>query len=597
MAVEITSIAKGASSSGSHWYKVTVENDSSSAAYFALKQGSYWQTLYGNEQASSPSSSSYPNGGIYVAAYDTQYVWIKLEQDDHTYTIYVWYKSSNSKVGSTGTWSGSTQGNYKSVTTDSGTAVASYKLTVTDSTSSSVTVKVTGGSSGDGWNLYCSTSYSGKNNFVETVYQSGSTLTYKFTAQDEAGTALEPGTTYYFIAKHLDDSTNSNKAPGTTLPTSYTYYLVFDANGGSGAPSSKSKTSSNTYYTFDLSNYSLSEPTRSGYRFLGWGTSSSSSSTTNYFTAYKSSGYEVTAYAVWEKLNTFYLVFDANGGSGAPANKTATSSASYYTFYLSSYSLATPTRSGYSFVGWGTSSSSTVAATSFTAYQSSGYSVTAYAIWEKTASALVPNITSLTTSDVSSSSFRVSATQDNLTSGYWRIEISTSSSFSSIDGYSNSVGYLQSTLSYTFSGLSANTRYYIRIRNEYNGDYEYATGWSRYTGIVQFAWTSSDSTAVVSGQPVKDAITAEKWNLLQKKISQVSVRNGNGSVSLSSVAQGATMTANAFNAVRNAMAALSNVGSVPSVRSKGDTILAAYFANSTASLKSAINRAIEALND
>lgn len=428
MAVEITSIAKGASSSGSHWYKVTVENDSSSAAYFALKQGSYWQTLYGNEQASSPSSSSYPNGGIYVAAYDTQYVWIKLEQDDHTYTIYVWYKSSNSKVGSTGTWSGSTQGNYKSVTTDSGTAVASYKLTVTDSTSSSVTVKVTGGSSGDGWNLYCSTSYSGKNNCVETVYQSGSTLTYKFTAQDEVGTALEPGTTYYFIAKHLDDSTNSNKAPGTTLPTSYTYY-------------------------------------------------------------------------------------------------------------------------------------------------------------------------SLTTSDVSSSSFRVSATQDNLTSGYWRIEISTSSSFSSIDGYSNSVGYLQSTLSYTFSGLSANTRYYIRIRNEYNGDYEYATGWSRYTGIVQFAWTSSDSTAVVSGQPVKDAITAEKWNLLQKKISQVSVRNGNGSVSLSSVAQGATMTANAFNAVRNAMAALSNVGSVPSVRSKGDTILAAYFANSTASLKSAINRAIEALND
>lgn len=590
MSVEISSIAKGASSSGSHWYKVTVENDSSSAAYFALKQGSYWQTLYGSEQASSPSSSTYPYGGIYVSAYGTQSVWIELEQDEYTYTIYVYYKSSNSKVGATGTWSGSTQGNYKRVTTDSGTAAASYTLTATDATTSSVTVKVTGGSSGDSWNMYYSTSYSGSNTYVETVTQYGSYLTYEYTW-------LDAGTTYYFIAKHNSDGVNSNKYSATTLSQSYTYYIIFDANGGSGGPSSKSVTSSGTYYTFDLSNYSLSEPTRSGYQFLGWGTSPSSTSTTNYFTAYKSSGYEVTAYAIWEQLNTFYLVFDANGGSGAPSNRTATSSGTYYTFYLSNYSLSTPVRSGYTFVGWGTSYSSTVAATSFTAYQSSGCSVTAYAIWEKVAAAVAPNITNLTISDVSSSGFRVSATQDNLTSGYWRIEISTSNSFSSIASYSNSVGYLQSTLSYTFSGLSANTRYYIRIQNEYNGSYEYTMGWSRYTGIVPFAWTGSDSTTVVAGQPVKDAITAEKWNLLQAKIGQVSVRNGGGSVSLSNVAQGATMTAAAFNAVRNAMAALSSAGSVPGTRNKGDQILASYFANGTSSLKSAINRAIEALNN
>lgn len=405
------------------------------------------------------------------------------------------------------------------------------------------------------------------------------------------------GTTYTIKLIDPDGVQQDSRYIYSRETPTVTHTLFYLANDGSGAPSSQTV----TVAAWDDPHYftiSYTEPVRDGYTFLGWSKSSSATSAT--YTGGNTIGVsgQVTLYAVWKQSPyTYYLVFDANGGSGAPSTKSVSSYDTYYTFYLSNYSLSTPTRSGYNFVGWGTSYSSTVAATSFTAYQSSGCSVTAYAIWEKVAAAVAPNITNLTISDVSSSGFRVSATQDNLTSGYWRIEISTSNSFSSIASYSNSVGYLQSTLSYTFSGLSANTRYYIRIQNEYNGSYEYTMGWSRYTGIVPFAWTGSDSTTVVTGQPVKDAITAEKWNLLQAKISQVSVRNGGGSVSLGDVAQGATMTAAAFNAVRNAMAALSSAGSVPGTRNKGDQILASYFANGTSSLKSAINRAIEALND
>lgn len=507
MAVSITSITKGASISGEHWYRVTVENDASSSVYFALRQGSYWQTLYGSEQATSPAASSYPRGGIYVAAYNTQNVWIKLEQDDYTYTIYVYYKSSNSAVGTSGTWAGSTEGNYQRVTTDSGAAVATYTLEVTNSTSNSVTVRVKGGSSGDSWNMYYSASYSGSNTYVATITQSGSYLSYTYTG-------LSPETTYYFIAKHNADGTNSNKTPGTTQPASITYTLLFDANGGSGC---------------------------------------------------------------------------------SPSRITETSTASSYTFYLSNYSLAEPTRTGYSFVGWGNSASATTTQTSFTTTEAKGRQVTAYAVWKK-ASAVAPNAT-VSVTNVGTSSFTITATQSNLTDGYWAIQISDSSSFSTVLGTSSEVAAIKTTHTYTPSGLSANTTYYIRVYSRIDSAYAYATGWSVTTGIAPFSWTSSDGTMVVAGESVTDAITADKWNQLLRKISQVSVRNGNGSKSFTSVAAGGDILASDFNSVRNAIASLSGSGSVTGTRARGDEIKAGYFANDTSSLKSAINRAIAALND
>lgn len=457
-----------------------------------------------------------------------------------------------------------------------------------------VTVSITSGA-GNGWTIKVYNDNTG--NYVTKFSNVGSGSTYSVDLQ-----YLYDGDTgekYYIYLFDPDGVQQDRIAVPHRAQVTSTFYLIFDENGGSGAPGSRSATVMACYtsYTFSLSDYSLSEPTRDGYEFLGWGTSSGASATTTTFTAYKSGGYEVTAYAVWEKQpNTFYLLFDANGGSGAPARRTAQSQNEYYTFYLSAYTLTEPTRSGYSFVGWGTSASSTVAATSFTAYSTTDYAVTAYAIWEKAVTALVPNITSLVISGVSASGFSVTATQDNLQAGYWRIEISADSSFSSIIS-STQVIYSTRTLSYDFTGLSANTLYYIRVRNYYDGDAEYAGTWSRRTGITAFAWTNDDAANVVAGVVPQDVITAAKWNTLAQKISAVNVRRGGGSLSFTTVySERDVITAALFNELRDALANLSGAGSVTAEVSAGSGMTAAQFANDTASLKSAINRAIAALN-
>ena len=66
------------------------------------------------------------------------------------------------------------------------------------------------------------------------------------------------------------------------------------------------------------------------------------------------SGNTVTLYAVWQ-AHTYTITYNANGGSGVPSSQTKT--------YGTSITLGTtkPTRIGYYFLGWSTSSSATSA--------------------------------------------------------------------------------------------------------------------------------------------------------------------------------------------------------------------------------------------
>ena len=85
-------------------------------------------------------------------------------------------------------------------------------------------------------------------------------------------------------------------------PEKYTYTLTYNANGGSGAPDKQEvKDTTETSNTFTVSNQ---EPTREGYKFLGWATSSSATEATI------KAGDEViatkdapnkTIYAVWQQ--------------------------------------------------------------------------------------------------------------------------------------------------------------------------------------------------------------------------------------------------------------------------------------------------------
>lgn len=77
-----------------------------------------------------------------------------------------------------------------------------------------------------------------------------------------------------------------------------TYTVTYDANGGSDAPSSQAKA-----YGVNLTLSSV-QPTRSGYTFLGWATSSTATSVSYQPGASYTANANLTLYAVWKKDET-----------------------------------------------------------------------------------------------------------------------------------------------------------------------------------------------------------------------------------------------------------------------------------------------------
>ncbi len=176
--------------------------------------------------------------------------------------------------------------------------------------------------------------------------------------------------------------TSINYSPGDTYSSnsSITLYAIwnrnkytvsFNANGGSGAPASQTK-----LYGLDMT-LSSTVPTRSGYTFKGWGTSSTSTTASYQPGGTYTSNSARTLYAIWESNapTTYTVSYNANGGSGAPASQTKTHGV---TLTLSS---TKPTRSGYTFLGWSTSSSATSASYSAGGSYSTNASCTMYAVW------------------------------------------------------------------------------------------------------------------------------------------------------------------------------------------------------------------------
>lgn len=88
------------------------------------------------------------------------------------------------------------------------------------------------------------------------------------------------------------------------------YTLTYDANGGTDGPSSVTDITSTTI--------SSTVPTRSGYDFLGWSTSSKETAASYVAENTISLSSNVTLYAVWRKFYT--VTYDANGGSNAPSS-------------------------------------------------------------------------------------------------------------------------------------------------------------------------------------------------------------------------------------------------------------------------------------
>ena len=191
---------------------------------------------------------------------------------------------------------------------------------------------------------------------------------YKFLGWSTSSTATSP--TYTAGGSYTANANATLYAVWEKNPTQYT--VSYNANGGSGAPASQTK-SENVAITL-----SSTKPTRSGYTFLGWSTSSTATSPTYYPGSSYTANASVTLYAVWEKLpETYTIKYNANGGTGAPATQTKTEDVNI------TLSSTKPTRSGYKFLGWSTSSTATSATYQPGATYSTNASVTLYAVWRK----------------------------------------------------------------------------------------------------------------------------------------------------------------------------------------------------------------------
>ena len=151
-----------------------------------------------------------------------------------------------------------------------------------------------------------------------------------------------------------------------------TYTVTYNLNGGSGtAPTDSTKYTANATVTV-----TSTKPTRSGYTFKGWATSASGAVAYASGATFKITK-NMTLYAVWEQI-TYTVTYNLNGGSGtAPTDSTK-----YAANATVTVTSTKPTRSGYTFKGWATSASGTVAYASGATFKITK-NMTLYAVWEQ----------------------------------------------------------------------------------------------------------------------------------------------------------------------------------------------------------------------
>lgn len=185
--------------------------------------------------------------------------------------------------------------------------------------------------------------------------------------------SVSTNTQYYIKVKHYGSGTGT-----ISFDIKRVYDVIYNANGGNGAPAVQEK-----IYGTSLT-LSETKPTRSGYTFLGWSTSSTSTSASYQSGGSYTANANATLYAVWS-ANSYTISYNANGGTGAPSSQTK---AHGITLTLRT---STPTRSGYTFLGWSTSNTSTSVSYQPGGRYTGNVNVTLYAVWVKDSSGIEDN--------------------------------------------------------------------------------------------------------------------------------------------------------------------------------------------------------------
>lgn len=154
---------------------------------------------------------------------------------------------------------------------------------------------------------------------------------YTFNGWTNSGSGSISGTTYTFGAG--DGTLTANW-------TAYTYTITYNLDGGSVA------TANPTTYTIETADFTLNNPTKAGYKFLGWtGTELSSASTT--VTISKGSTGNRTYTANWQ-ANSYNITINSVNGTGGSVSPTTYSTSTA----AQTATLTNPTKTGYTFNGW-----------------------------------------------------------------------------------------------------------------------------------------------------------------------------------------------------------------------------------------------------
>lgn len=155
-----------------------------------------------------------------------------------------------------------------------------------------------------------------------------------------------------------------------------TYTITPNANGGTLKSGCTALTKT---YGVNLTLWAASlNPTRTGYTFLGWSTSSTATSATYAAGATYSANAAATLYAVWQK-ETYTVSYNGNAPVGTATNVPAAQTKTYGTTLV--LSSIEPMLSGYSFSGWGTSSSATTPTYQPGGNYTNNEAAVLYAIW------------------------------------------------------------------------------------------------------------------------------------------------------------------------------------------------------------------------
>ena len=312
--------------------------------------------------------------------------------------------------------------------------------------------------------------------FSNTAASSGSgsfTGTYSISGNGAATKTIT--VTFRNFNDDNGDSATKTVSFSVSVPAWTSYTIKYNANGGSGAPGNQTKWKDQTL------TLSGTKPTRTGYSFLGWSTSSSATSAAYSAGGSYTANSAATLYAVW-KANTYTIKYNANGGSGAPGNQTKTYGV---TLTLSSVK---PVRTNYTFLGWSTSASATAPTYLAGGSYTTNAAATLYAVWQL--SYVKPQISSLKVSRCDSSG----TASDTGTYAKISFNWSTTNAITSISvKCSDTSGTEIGQDSISVSGTSGSVSQVIG-----NGSYDAETSYS-FTVYISDGIDTTDRTVTMSG--------------------------------------------------------------------------------------------------